>query len=330
MKFRAKSSEQAAQEMAYLSSRYDTARFRLVDNIIDMKYIENLFGRFAADHCDLDVFIETKSNLQKGQIRMLAAGGVKCMQPGLESLSFNQLQSMDKGVTPMQNIICLKWSSYYRNAVSWNILLGFPGETNEDYRRQIDLIPSLFHLHPPEATGKFWLQRFSPYYTKPHDYGIRITGPWTAYEYVYDARLVDVKKIAYDFEYELDNWNVDRQVYQELVDLVQEWQRLAGSSDRPFLYYSKAMNYVTVYDGRNPKAPIRRRFDWPAADIIEICNETAKSPDQIHALLAKRPHMNGGYDEELNQALGALTAARILYEERGKYFTLAVPENSYL
>jgi ribosomal peptide maturation radical SAM protein 1 len=330
MKFRAKSSEQAAQEMAYLSSRYDTARFRLVDNIIDMKYIENLFGRFAADHCDLDVFIETKSNLQKGQIRMLAAGGVKCMQPGLESLSFNQLQSMDKGVTPMQNIICLKWSSYYRIAVSWNILLGFPGETNEDYHRQIDLIPSLFHLHPPEATGKFWLQRFSPYYTKPHDYGIRITGPWTAYEYVYDARQVDVKKIAYDFEYELDNWNVDRQVYQELVDLVQEWQRLAGSSDRPFLYYSKAMNYVTVYDGRNPKAPIRRRFDWPAADIIEICNETAKSPDQIHALLAKRPHMNGGYDEELNQALGALTAARILYEERGKYFTLAVPENSYL
>ena len=87
MKFRAKSSDQAAREMAYLSSRYDTARFRLVDNIIDMKYIENLFGQFAADHCDLDVFIETKSNLQKSQIRTLAAGGVKCMQPGLESLS---------------------------------------------------------------------------------------------------------------------------------------------------------------------------------------------------------------------------------------------------
>jgi hypothetical protein len=170
MKFRAKSSEQVAREMAYLSSRYDTARFRLVDNIIDMKYVENLFGRFAAEHCDLDVFIETKSNLNKSQIRTLAAGGVKCMQPGLESLSLNQLQAMDKGVTPMQNIICLKWSSYYHIAVSWNILLGFPGETNGDYRRQIDMIPSLFHLHPPEATGKFWLERFSPYYTKPHEY----------------------------------------------------------------------------------------------------------------------------------------------------------------
>jgi ribosomal peptide maturation radical SAM protein 1 len=330
MKFRAKSSEQAAKEMAYLSSRYDTARFRLVDNIIDMKYIENLFGRFAADHCDLDVFIETKSNLQKSQIRMLAAGGVKCMQPGLESLSINQLQVMDKGVTPMQNIICLKWSSYYHVAVSWNILLGFPGETNEDYRRQIDLIPSLFHLHPPEATGKFWLQRFSPYYTKPHEYGVRIIGPWAAYEYVYDARQVDVRKIAYDFEYELDNWNVDQEVYQELVDLVQEWQRLAESSDRPFLYYSKAMDYVTVYDGRNPNAPIRKRYDWPAAGIIEACNEAAKSVEQIRILLTGKPGKSENVDVEIDQALGVLTAARILYEERGKYFTLAVPENPYL
>jgi ribosomal peptide maturation radical SAM protein 1 len=330
MKFRAKSSDQAAKEIGYLSSRYDTVRFRLVDNIIDMKYIENLFGRFAADHCDLDVFIETKSNLQKNQIRMLAAGGVKCMQPGLESLSPNQLQAMDKGVTPMQNIICLKWSSYYHVAVSWNILLGFPGETNEDYRRQIDLIPSLFHLHPPEGTGKFWLQRFSPYYTNPHEYGVRITGPWAAYEYVYDTRQVDVKKIAYDFEYELENWNVDQQVYQELVDLVQEWQKLAGSSDRPFLYYAKAMDYVTVYDGRNPKAPIRRRYDWPAAGIIEVCNEAAKSAEQIRMLLANRPDRTAILDGEIDQAISALTAARILYEERGKYFTLAIPENPYL
>jgi ribosomal peptide maturation radical SAM protein 1 len=330
MKFRAKSSEQVAREMAYLSSRYDTARFRLVDNIIDMKYIENLFGRFAADHCDLDVFIETKSNLHKSQIRTLAAGGVKCMQPGLESLSINQLQAMDKGVTPMQNIICLKWSSYYHVAVSWNILLGFPGETNEDYRRQINLIPSLFHLHPPEAAGKFWLQRFSPFYTKPHEYGIRITGPWTAYEYIYDVQQVDVTKIAYDFEYELNNWNVDQQVYQELVDLVQEWQKRAGSSDRPFLYYSKAMDYVTVYDGRNPKAPIRRRYDWPAAGIIEACNEAAKSADQIRTLLANKPDRGAPIDGEIDQALGVLTVARILYEERGKYFTLAIPENPYL
>jgi ribosomal peptide maturation radical SAM protein 1 len=330
MKFRAKTAEQVAREMAYLSNRYDTTRFRLVDNIIDMKYIESLFGKFAADRCDLDVFIETKSNLQKAQIRTLAAGGVKCMQPGLESLSLTQLGAMDKGVTPMQNIICLKWCFYYRIAVSWNILLGFPGETNEDYRTQIDLIPALFHLQPPEATGKFWLERFSPYYTRPQEYGVRITGPGMAYEYVYDGRLVDLNKIAYDFEYVLDRWPVDPAVYQELVGAVEEWQRRARSPDRPFLYYSKAMDYVTIYDGRNPRAPVRQRYDWPEAGIVEICNESAKSRDQIRAALANSGRATATSDDALRAALATLTDRRILYEERGRYFTLAIPEYPYL
>jgi ribosomal peptide maturation radical SAM protein 1 len=327
MKFRSKSPEQAAKEMAYLSDHYDTARFRLVDNIIDMKYVDGLFGKFAAEHCDLDVFIESKSNLQKGQIRTLAAGGVKCLQPGLESLSLTQLRAMDKGVTPMQNIICLKWSLYYHVMVSWNILLGFPGETSEDYRRQLSLIPSLLHLQPPEATGKFWLQRFSPYFTRPQEYGIRITGPGMAYEYVYDARKVDLNKIAYDFEYELDNWPVDPEVYRELVAAIEGWQRMHKSGDRPFLYYSKAPSYITVYDGRNPKMPTRRRYDGLTALVIEICTEAAKSPDQIRTSVADRADCS---DAVLLPILNDLTAKRVLYEERGKYFTLAIPENQYL
>jgi hypothetical protein len=192
------------------------------------------------------------------------------------------------------------------------------------------MIPSLFHLHPPESTGKFWLERFSPYHTMAQKYGIRITGPGAAYEFVYDARQVDLMKIAYDFEYELDKWKVDQQVYQELVDLIQEWQRRFTSSDRPFLYYSKAMDYVTVYDGRNPKAPTRHRYDWPAAGIIGVCNEAAKNIDQIRMLLEGPPDRSEKVDREIDQSLDVLTAARILYEERGKYFTLAIPEHPYL
>ena len=329
MKFRAKSVEQVARELASLSNRYDSSRFRLVDNIIDMKYIEHLFGKFAADRCDLDVFIETKSNLNRQQIRTLAVGGVKCMQPGLESLSQNQLRAMDKGVSPIQNIVCLKWSFYYRVVVSWNLLLGFPGETDEDYQRQIQLIPSLFHLQPPEATGKFWLERFSPYFSRPHEYGVRITGPGAAYEYVYDSRQVELKKVAYDFEYELDDWNVDPHMYQELVAVVGEWQRRFAAPEKPFLYFSKAMTYVTVYDGRNPAAPTRERFDRPASVIIESCNEAPKSKEQILAAVQTQSSALIDQDSTIDTALDLLTRKGILYLERGKYFTLAIPEHPY-
>jgi len=329
MEFRAKSPDQVSREMAYLSSRYDAIRFRLVDNIIDLKYIDNLFGTFAAERLDLDVFIETKSNLSKRQIQTLAQGGVKCMQPGIESLSAGQLQEMDKGVTPLQNLQCLKWSLYYHIDVSWNILLGFPKETTEDYRKQIALIPSILHLQPPESVGRFWLERFSPYFMRPEKYGLRITGPGSAYEYVYDPNAVDLKKIAYDFEYEITS-HVDPGVYEELVQLVHEWQRRHASADKPFLYYSKSMGYVTIYDGRTKGTPSRQRYDWPEAFMIEYCNEAAKSLEQIRDGLKDQGHAAASDPARLLQALAELVEKRLLYEEKGKYFTLALPMNPNL
>jgi hypothetical protein len=93
------------------------------------------------------------------------------------------------------------------------------------------------------------------------------------------------------------------------------------------LYYSKALGYVTVYDGRNPKRPTRRRYDGVAAVVIELCNESPKSLEQIRTAL---PDESKGGPEQLDATLADLTARRVLYEERGKYFTLAIPEHPYL
>jgi hypothetical protein len=229
----------------------------------------------------------------------------------------------------MQNLQCLKWSLYYHVDISWNVLLGFPQETNDDYRKQIDLIPSILHLQPPEAVGKFWLERFSPYFMRPHEYGIRITGPGTAYEYVYDVRTVDLKKIAYDFEYEVDS-RVDVGLYEELTRLISHWQRRHASDDKPFFYYAKAMSYVTVYDGRAEGRPSRSRFDWPASFIIEYCDETPKSLEQITAGMEETGKMPIPDAKALGSMLDQLVHKRILYAERGKYFTLALPTNQNL
>ena len=329
MQFRAKSPEQVSEELDYLSNRYETTRFRMVDNIIDMKYVDGLFGKFAQAHLDLDVFMETKSNLTKRQIQTLAHGGVKCMQPGIESLSAAQLKEMDKGVSPLQNIQCLKWSRYYNIDVSWNILLGFPQETNEDYQRQIDIIPSLLHLQPPESTGKLWLERFSPYFMRPEHYGIRMTGPDPAYAYVYDERKVDLNKIAYDFEYEAD-WKVDTAYYEELVRQVHSWRARYFSENRPFLFYAKALSYVTVYEGRE-ETPTSERFDWPAAFIIEFCNELPRTIEQIRTALQTNPHPTKTDSiVPTKDVVDSLTEKRFLYEEKGRYFTLALPVNPNL
>jgi hypothetical protein len=226
----------------------------------------------------------------------------------------------------MQNLVALKWCRYYNINLSWNILLGFPGETDEDYRTQVELIPSLVHLQAPESVGKLWLERFSPYFTRPHEYGVRITGPGMAYEYVYDAQKIDLNKIAYDFEYEVDQ-RVDPELFRELVEAAREWQRRQASGDKPYLYYIKAMGYVTVYDGRMPGAPSRQRYDGLAGFIIEACNEAPKSPDLIREQAMQHGISEAENTSAFEKSLQDLVRARVLYTERGKYFTLALPAN---
>ena len=327
MKFRAKSIKQVHTDLAQLSKKYDSFRFRLVDNILEMKYVDGVFGELAENNYDLHFFIEVKSNLTKKQIKTLAEGGAKVIQPGIESFSLNQLWEMDKGVRPLQNILCMKWAMYYGIEINWNILIGFPGETNDDYRQQIDLVKLLFHLPPPECVGNLWLERFSPYFMRPEEYGIKITAPGEAYPYVYDHPDIDHLKIAYDFEFETNN-NIDPKLKQELFQTAEEWKQRHQSEQLPFLIFTKSMDFVTVYDGRSLES-VKTRLEGPHAWAFIFCNEAPKSLENI------REHLRQKIGQEPEEGLTENTIAFLeekgfLYGERGKYLNLALPHNSNL
>lgn len=329
MKFRARSIEQVHADISALSKRYDTFRFRLVDNILEMSYIDGVFKEFAQENYDLQFFIEVKSNLNKGQIKNLALGGVNVIQPGIESFSANQLNDMDKGVRPMQNIFFLKWAMYYGIDVTWNILTGFPGEIDDDYRRQTDMLKNLIHLQPPIGVGDLWLERFSPYFTRPGDYGVKITGPSEAYPYVYDAEKLDLMKIAYDFEFETEN-RISPDLAQELRQTVDDWKGRHQSEQMPFLFFTKSLDFVTVYDGRSLEGPSKVRFEGPSAWILSFCNEKPRALEQIRSHVAEKSGPARLEDNAVDLAIQDLEGKNILYGERGKYLTLPLPHNSHL
>ncbi|MEE9165176.1 MAG: RiPP maturation radical SAM C-methyltransferase [Nitrospinota bacterium] len=328
MNFRAKAIEKIHTEIASLSKRYDSYRFRLVDNILDMKYIDGIFGKLGQENYDLQFFIEVKSNLNREQIKTVAYGGAKVIQPGIESFSAKQLNEMNKGVLPIQNILFLKWAFYYGIEVSWNILTGFPGETDEDYRRQIDIIKSIIHLQPPTAVGNLWLERFSPYFNRPDNYGVKINGPGEGYSYVYHSAEIDLMKIAYDFEFETRDC-VDPKLKAELRQAVAEWKKRDKSEQTPFLFFAKSMDFVTVYDGRPKGQPTKTRFVGPPARIISFCNESPKSFKQIISHIEEKGGQKKDEIDEIEKIVKDLENKRILFEERGKYFTLALPHNSH-
>jgi len=326
MKFRARSPERVRQDIAELSAKHDTYRFRLVDNILENQYIENVFGNFAEENYDWEFFLEIKSNLSKKQIQQIARGGVNVIQPGIESFSPNQLQEMDKGVRPIQNMVCLKWCMYYGIEVTWSILTGFPEETDEDFKKQLEIIQPLIHLQPPISVGNIWLERFSPYFTRPDKYGIKITGAGIAYHYVYDSEVMDLNKIAYDFEFETPERRIDPLLEERLRQFVEYWKQRQQSENTPFLFYAKSKDFVTVYDGRDEQHPQKLRFEGVPALLIDYCNEKPQTLSAIHNKAETRGNSPGAVESAIEE----LVQRGILYGERDKYFTLALPSNSRL
>src|SRR4030095_7923177 len=176
MGYRRETPDRLLTELTELSAAYTVTAFEAVDNIMSMDYIDAVFGKLAEDRIDFQFFYEVKANLTREIIRKLAKGGVKHLQPGIESMSTDVLKLMRKGCTMLQNVLCLKWCRDYDIKVSWNLLVGFPGETQANYEDQLRVLQSISHLEPPRSCNRIWLERFSPYYTDGDSFGGRNVG----------------------------------------------------------------------------------------------------------------------------------------------------------
>jgi ribosomal peptide maturation radical SAM protein 1 len=113
MAFRSKSPERVVEELTTLARRHGRLDFQVVDNILDLRYFQEVLPRLRDAGHNLRLFYEVKANLTRAQVRLLRAAGVGRIQPGLESLSSPILKSMRKGVTAFQNVRLLKWCAEY-------------------------------------------------------------------------------------------------------------------------------------------------------------------------------------------------------------------------
>ena len=102
------------------------------------EYADKLFRRLAEANTDLEIHYEIRPNFSRTQLGRMRKGGLTSVQPGVESFSTNVLKSMRKMTTGMRNVELIKWCTYHGITLLYNILMRFPGETEDDYRLQAD------------------------------------------------------------------------------------------------------------------------------------------------------------------------------------------------
>ena len=203
--YRSKSPERAVAEIRQLHERYREIGFlRAVDNILDVRYIDKVLPRLRdlASHPErpLRMFFEVKSNMRPAQIQTLVAGGIREVQPGIESFSDEMLALMRKGSTALGQVQFIKWAAEAGLELAYNILVFNPGEKAAWYRDMLALIPFIAHLPPPQQTSNMILERFSPYHLAPARYGISNVRPRPFFAQVFGADADP--RLAYKFDYD--------------------------------------------------------------------------------------------------------------------------------
>src|SRR5437588_4440379 len=248
--FRSKSPDRAYDEITTLCRRYGTATVNCVDNILDPAYIETLFPRLAESDLEFRLFYEVKSNLHYDELVRLRDGGVRHIQPGIESFSDDVLRRMRKGVTGFQNIQLLRWCAELGIDCSWNILAGFPGEPIEEYEWIAETAPYLMHLKPPASCSPIRLDRFSPLYSESAESGLRRVRSARAYYYVYPLNRRELSRLAYFFEFDYDDGRDVVSYTNPVVAAVQRWWDAWAAPSPPVLDATIAGGTVTVTDTR--------------------------------------------------------------------------------
>jgi ribosomal peptide maturation radical SAM protein 1 len=322
MAFRSKSARRAMAELEFLVDRWQIDTVEAVDNILEMKYFNDMLPALAQTGRSIHLFYEIKANLTRKQVQILHAAGVYRIQPGLESLSDHVLQLMRKGTTALRNIQLLKWCKEYNIAVDWNLLYGFPGETREDYASMLHLLPSIRFLPPPTACGPVRLDRFSPYYNSPAEFGFSNVRPMASYKYLYPFDNESLHRIAYYFDYDYAR-GVDPAGYvAPVVAYVEAWQRAPESG---------TLWSIVRPDGT--LALVDTRSDATQPELVFSGLEQAAYTycDAIHTGASVAQHLRRTFpgtpctDQQVLAFLDSLVANKLMVTDNHYYLSLAIP-----
>lgn len=319
MVFRSKSASRILGELDYLVERWRTDQVVVVDNILDMNYFKEVLPRLAESQRPYNLFYETKANLSRKQVALLGKAGVTRIQPGIESLSDHVLDLIRKGTTGLRNIQLLKWCKEYEVSVDWNLLYGFPGETDEDYQIQLELLASIRFLDPPGACGPLRLDRFSPYFNKPENFGLRNLRPFKVYSYLYPFSDTSLRKIAYyfDFDYEQD---VDpRGNATEVIRFIEDWHR--NPSTGSLRGVTRSDGRLVLIDTRGPADTLSHVLSGLERSAYEYCDQVRSFKSIIRYLEQQAENID---ELPVKEFLDSLIENRLMVSKGDRYLSLAL------
>jgi ribosomal peptide maturation radical SAM protein 1 len=317
MSFRRKTAERTVAELLEQATRHQNVSFMAADNILDHRAFTDLLPEIASLGYDLRLFYEIKANVDRDRIATLARAGVRWVQPGIESFSSHVLQLMRKGITGLQNIAFLRLASEYGIATSYNILVGFPGEQDEDYEALIHAMSTIFHLSPPSGSSTLvQVHRFSPFFMEPERHGIENLRPSSYYNHLLPLQAGARQDFAYFFERDVPADAAVLRWQKRVDDVIVKWASRFGRQRKTARLGPGFVEISVTNDGNESHITL----DGLSSTVVLLADNVTSFQAicrQVENLVGAGPAQ-----DEVRDAIDNLVSLGVLAEEDGKLVSI--------
>ena len=320
--YREKTTRRLADEIMTLTKRYPQAKMCVfTDSILSHIQMKELPAEIKQRGIKLKFFSEIKANITEEDVRSLAEAGFVQIQPGIESLQDDILKIMNKGCRAIRQIEALKSCRAHNMQVAWNLLCGFPGETEEMFAELAELLPKVMHLPSPNQVLHIIYQRYGEYTENQEKYGLKLR-PARAYDFAY-ADEDFIRRSAYIFE-PIDEeelklcWDMREkgESYRKVQEIVTDWVAHRWNLER--LDMEDRGKAIDIYDMRKISKHAVYTLEGAKAELYRA----TRAVRQEEALITE---FSGKYDmDELRAALDWLCAENLMVHIGHEYLALAV------
>ncbi len=255
--YRKKDEKLLGDQLISTRNIYDVKTFFLGDSLINF-YVENLSKYLVEQKADLffDGYLRAEPHVtDRRNTRLWAKAGLYRVRLGMESASPKVLKLMNKKITPdvMKECLISLSSAGIRPTTYW--VVGFPGETEEDFQQTLDFVKENYrHIYELEA---------HPYYYYPSGQGISSD---YEYECLYPKEVSDIVKFKkYD-------------IISPVPSRAERFRRLKMISD-----LSKELGLINIYSLKELYSAEERWFSlYPTGrKYIMRCLKIKKAPCKI-------------------------------------------------
>jgi ribosomal peptide maturation radical SAM protein 1 len=322
MSYRALPADMALKLLHSLFERYGSraAEFKSVDNILPREYLTTVlpFLDTPEENC---LFYEIKADLKEREMAVLAQARVTKIQPGIESLATSSLALMKKGTSSFQNIKFLKHCQRYGIYSLWNLLVGFPNEPEAVYAKYCDDLPLLIHLEPPSGAYPIRFDRFSPYFVKAKEHGLKLK-PYKWYEMLYPFPEEELRDLAYFFvdeDYKAAHIANTARWLGKMRERINHWQTRYHQRDRrlkPELTTRQRRGKMVIYDSRSGSVVEHSLtpVGWRILDLLEDQQRIPRLVDKLGDVP----------ESEVASQVAFFKQHGLVFEEDGIYMSLVL------